>query len=145
MIFDPAYDLWEANHSPDGRWIAFQGVRDLHSKLESTLYVTPAAGGPWIRITDSEHWDDKPRWSADGKIIYFISGRSGFFNVWAIHFDPSQGRVIGGPFAVTNFNSPARMVPEHEPSVDLAVTQDKLLLTLEQLSGSIWVLDNVDQ
>ena len=36
-------------------------------------------------------------------------------------------------------------LPEHEPSVDLSVTQNKLALTLEQLSGSIWVLDNADQ
>ncbi len=71
-------------------------------------------------------------------------GFSGFFKVWAIHFDPSQGRVIGVPSEVTKFNSPARMMPEHVPSVDLSVTQNNLLLTLEQRSGSIWALDNVD-
>jgi len=27
------------------------------------------------------YWDDKPRWSPDGKTIYFVSNRTGFFNV----------------------------------------------------------------
>jgi tricorn protease-like protein len=145
MVFDPAYDLHQQTFSPDGRWIAFQAVRDLQNKLESTLFVTAATGGPWIRITDSKHWDDKPRWSPDGKVIYFVSGRSGFFNLWAIHFDPARGRIVRGPTEVTKFNSPARLMPEHVPSVDLSVAQNNLLLTLEQRAGNIWVLDNVDQ
>jgi len=145
MIFDPTYDLYQPSVSADGRWIAFQAVRDLHGKLESTICATRTTGGPWIGITNGKHWDDKPRWSPDGKVIYFISGRSGFFNVWAIHFDPSRGDPIGIPFAVTNFDNPSRMMPEHEPSVDLSVTQNKLLLTLQHRSGSIWMLDGVDQ
>jgi Tol biopolymer transport system component len=143
-IFEPNYDLYQPSVSPDGRWVAFQAVKDLRSKLEANLYVAAIDGGSWIRITDAKHWDDKPRWSPDGKVIYFISGRSGFFNVWAIRFDPSKGKVIGDPFAVTNFDSPSRMMPEHEPSVDLSITQDQMLLTLEQLSGGIWVLDDLE-
>lgn len=145
VIFDSAYDVFQPNFSPDGRWIAFQAVKDLSTKLETTLFVAPASGGPWVAITDNKDWDDKPRWSPDGKSIYFISGRSGFFNVWGLHFDPSRGKVIGRPFAVTSFSSPAHRMPEHEPSVDLSVTEKNLLLTLEQDSGSIWMLDNLDE
>jgi len=124
--------LW----SPDG---------NLPTRLESTLYVMPASGGPWIPITGGKNWDDKPHWSPNGRMIYFVSGRSGFFNVWRIHFDPAQGKPIGAPFAVTKFESPAQMVPQHVPSVELSLNQDQLVLTLEQLSGSIWMLENVDQ
>ena len=78
-------------------------------------------------------------------MVYFVPGRSGFFNVWGIHFDPVQGKPIGGPFAVTKFESPAPMVPWHIPSVELSLNQDQLVLTLEHFSGSIWMLENVDQ
>ena len=83
--------------------------------MESTLYVMPAAGGPWTRITDGKHWDDKPRWSPDGKTIYFVSGRSGFFNVWGIRFDSTKGKPVGEAFRVTAFENPGLMIPDDSP------------------------------
>jgi len=144
IISHPAYRLWQPHFSPDGRWIVFEAVANSPSAAESTLYIMPAAGGPWTRITDSRQWDDKPRWSPDGKAIYFVSGRGGFFNVWGIHFDPSKGKPVGDPFRVTAFERPGLMVPSDSISeVELSLNQDKLVLTMEELSGSIWMLDNV--
>jgi hypothetical protein len=112
---------------------------------ESSLYVMPAEGGPWTRITDGANWDDKPQWSPDGKTIYFISGQGGFFNVWGIRFDPILRKKIGVPFRITNFENPRLMIPRFIQPAALSLTQDRLMLTLEDLSGSIWMLDNVDQ
>lgn len=145
IISHPEYDLSQQHFSRDGRWIVFQAVRNLPAKLESKLYVAPASGGQWIPVTEGATWDDKPRWSPNGKMIYFVSGRGGLFNVWGIHFDPSQGKVRGEPFAVTKFEGPALMIPEHIPSVDLSLSQNQLVLTLEQVSGSIWMLEDVSQ
>jgi hypothetical protein len=105
----------------------------------------PGAGGPWTRITDGKHWDDKPRWSPEGKKIYFVSGRGGFFNVWGIHFDSSKGTPVGEPFRVTAFENPAMMLADWIPNVDFSLTQDKLILIMEERFGSIWVLDYVDR
>lgn len=145
IISDPEYDLSQQHFSRDGRWIVFQAFRNLPTRLESKLYVTPASGGRWIPVTEGTYWDDKPRWSPNGKMLYFVSGRGGFFNVWGIKFDPSQGKTIGEPFPVTKFESPALMVPEHIPSVELSLSQNHLVLTLEQVSGSIWMLEDVSQ
>ena len=71
--------------------------------------MMPTAGGPWTRFSEGAHWDDKPRWSPDGNTIYFVSGRSGFFNVWGIRFDATNGKSVGEPFRVTAFESPALM------------------------------------
>jgi hypothetical protein len=64
---------------------------------------------------------------------------------FGIRFDPSKGKAIGDPFRVTSFESPALMVPKYIYPVELSLTQDKLVLTMEKRSGSIWVLDNVDR
>jgi len=143
---DPAYQIYQPHFSPNGRWIVFEAVANSPSfNPESTLYVIPASGGPWTRITDSKQWDDKPRWSPDGRTIYFVSRRGGFFNVWGIRFDPAVGKTVGQPFQVSKFESPRLMVPRWIPPVGLSLTQDKLVLTMAEESGGIWLLDNVDR
>jgi len=142
----PFYHLFQGQFSPDGRWIAFEGIRTPpNPNVDSSIYVMPAVGGPWTRLSEGQRWDDKPRWSPDGKIIYFISGRSGFFNVWGVHFDATRGKAVGKPFRVTTFENPALMLPNDPTSLDLTLTPDQLVLTMEERSGSIWVLDNVER
>src|SRR5262245_2617786 len=143
LIADAAHDVANPHFSPDGRWIVFQRVRDLPTGLESTLMVTPASGGSWAPVTEGRYWDDKPRWSFDGKTIYFLSGRGGFFNLWGIHFDPVKGNTVGPAFAVTTFASPSLMLPEHIPSLEPSITRDRLALTVESVSGSIWILEGM--
>jgi Tol biopolymer transport system component len=141
---DPAYTLYQPQISPDGRWILFEAVANS-SNQESKLYVVPRSGGSWTRITDGKHWDDKPRWSPDGRTIYFVSERDSLFNVWGIHFDPAAGKAAGEPFQVSKFDNPRLMVPRWIPPVGLSLTRDKLVLTMAEESGGIWVLDNVDR
>jgi serine/threonine protein kinase/Tol biopolymer transport system component len=145
LISKPACALFEPHFSPDARWIAFEVMSNSANAADSRLYVMPAGGGAWTPLTDGTHWDDKPRWSPDGKKIYFISGHGGFFNVWGIRFDPRRGVPIGVAFPVTNFASPRLMVPQSIEPVGFALTQDRLVLTMEDVSGGIWVLDGVDQ
>jgi len=143
ITFNPAYLLHQPHISPDNRWIVFEAI--ANSNPESALYVVPASGGPWTRITDGRHWDDKPRWSPDGRTIYFVSGPGGFFNVWGIHFDPAAGKPVGQPFQISKFDRPRLMILRWIPPVGLSLTQDKLVLTMAQESGNIWILDNVDR
>jgi Tol biopolymer transport system component len=143
---DAKTNLWQSRFSPDGRWIVFEAEINQPNAHKSAIYVTPAAGGErWTTITEGKHWDDKPRWSPDGRIIYFLSERRGFFNVWGIHFDSVNGRTEGEPFQVTAFDNPRLMVAEVMPDVGLSLTQNLLIVTVSQVSGSIWVLDNVDR
>ena len=37
------------------------------------------------------------------------------------------------------------MIPNNMGDVELSITQDKLALSMSQVSGSIWVLNDVDQ
>ena len=51
------------------------------------LMIGPAGGGPpstWRRLVPDHREADKPRWSADGHLMYFLSRGSGeYFNLWA--------------------------------------------------------------
>jgi Tol biopolymer transport system component/DNA-binding winged helix-turn-helix (wHTH) protein len=143
---DTKTQLWQSRYSPDGRWILFEAELNKSNGHQSKIYVTPAdGGGQWTQITEGKHWDDKPRWSPDGRIIYYVSERKGFFNVWGIHFDSVKGKPEGEPFQVTTFDNPKLMVADVMPTVGLSLTEDKLIVTVAQRSGSIWLLDNVDR
>lgn len=151
IISDAGYMLYQAHFSPDGGWIVFEAVKKREpegptEKLESRLYVTTSSGGPWISITDGEFWADKPRWSPDGKTIYFLLNRGTFYNVWAIRFDCNTGRTLGHAFQVTSLDSPSLMVPrDTSGAVEISISEKALVLTLGQLSGGIWVMDKVDR
>ncbi len=93
IISDPKYDLYQPHFSPNARWIVFGAGANSPTIAESTLYVVSAAGGAWTRITDGKYWDDKPRWSPDGKTIYFLSGRGGVFNVWGHSLRPCRRKA----------------------------------------------------
>jgi Tol biopolymer transport system component len=145
IITDSNYELYQAHFSPNGRWIVFNVVKHLSPVGDSILYAMPSTGGPWIQITDGKQWDDKPRWSPEGKTIYFLSERKGFFNLWGAHFDPVKGKRQGEPFQVTSFETPTLMIPKDIPPVEISLSERRIALPLAQSSGNIWILDNVDR
>jgi WD40-like Beta Propeller Repeat len=98
-----------------------------------------------MRVTDGQFWDDKPRWSPDGKTIFFLSSRTGFLNVWGIRFDAELGRAQGQPFQVTSFANPKLMVADDLDWQSLSLSQDRLVLSMSETSGSIWALQDVDK
>ncbi len=105
----PEQNLYQARFSPNDRWISFTAAKAMEAGI-STIHVIPAAGGEWRQITEGKYFGDKPRWSSDGRKLYFISNRTGFFNLWGMGFDPASGQTMGEPFRVTSFESPDQMI-----------------------------------
>jgi Tol biopolymer transport system component len=147
LAYDPNYDLWQARYSPDGKWICFvAGEREASGG--NTIFVMPSAGADrsqWTPLTDSREWADKPRWSPDGKLVYFIRYRSSFFNLWAVQFDGTAGKPVGEPFQITWFQTPTRQISTDLANAEIGVSPNRLILTILEQVGNIWVLDNVDQ
>ncbi|HMZ19648.1 MAG TPA: hypothetical protein PLD20_17060, partial [Blastocatellia bacterium] len=129
---------------PDGRWIGFVAAKAFDAGI-STIYVIPSTGGEWTRITEGKFFDDKPRWSPDGRKLYFLSNRTGFFNVWGIGFDPATGQPVGEPFRVTMFESPAQMVLPDVTVMEMTLSADRLILPIMEVSGGIWILENLER
>ncbi|RPI22337.1 MAG: hypothetical protein EHM61_22510, partial [Acidobacteria bacterium] len=80
--------------SPNGKTIAF----DYSAKGNVDIYVISALGGPPQRVTTHPAIDATPRWSTDGRFIYFASRRSGPWQVWKA---PVSGEQAGGARQVT--------------------------------------------
>ena len=55
--------------SPDGRWLAWSGYRTGHPEI----YVAPFPGVAWVRQV-SHDGGIEPRWSHDGRELFFKSG-----------------------------------------------------------------------
>ena len=109
-----ATDAVDPSVSPDGRLVAFWALPvnqsgDQFSGGNRDIWVQPLAGGPRVRITDSESSDWSPAWAADGRHLYFSSDRSGTMNIWRVPINPATGEPTGAPIAIT---APASYVGE---------------------------------
>ncbi len=138
--------IWQERYSPDGRWLSFVNVPTLpgaHQRCKSRL--SPIRAVDWRRIAPSFAWTDKPRWSPDGRRLYFLARDGGVFNVWVVPFDASRGEASGAPTQVTRFYPPELTLSPDVDKVELGVTADSLILPLKHVAGSIWMLDNVDK
>ena len=76
--------------SPDGQQVAYDARPEGHSHI----FVILANGGPSRELTTGNSNDILPRWSADGKLIYFASNRSGTWQSWKVALEGGQPRQV---------------------------------------------------
>jgi hypothetical protein len=105
----------------------------------------PASGGPWRPLTDGQAYDDKPRWSTDGRILYFISNRDGRFEVWGRRFDPEVGLPTGDPFRVTSLEGARQILSPYLTDLDMFITPKQILLPMFEASSRVWMLEQADK
>ncbi len=89
--------------SPNGKFIAFWGLSP--GTGDRALWLIPSEGGIPYRITDDPYVNWNPRWSGDGKYIYYSSDRGGSMNIWRIPVSERSGKVRGDHEPIT---TPAR-------------------------------------
>jgi dipeptidyl aminopeptidase/acylaminoacyl peptidase len=91
--------------SPNARAIAFVvRVTDLEAnKGRTDLWTVGIDGSGLKRLTTDPANDWSPRWSADGKDLYFVSTRSGSSQVWRLRLDGGEAQqVTDEPLDVDN-------------------------------------------
>ena len=134
--------LWNATESPDGRWICYNAT-DARERRDSILYVMPAGGGTPRVLAGTGEWDDYPRWSSDGRHVYFVSRRRGRFGLWGIAFDSRRGTPVGVPFEIAPFS-----IARGTGSIDtsdlgfstLSVAGSRVAVLLQARAGGIWLM-----
>ena len=52
---------------------------------------------------------------------------------------------LGAPFPVKAFDGPSFIIPRNTVIVEILVSQNSLVVPLQEISGGIWMLDNVDR
>jgi len=91
--------------SPDGKWIVFSlRTTDVEANRGLTdLWSTDSDGKTLRRLTSHNAADFNPRWSPDGKALYFLSTRSGSSQVWRIRPDGGESEQVSRlPLDVAN-------------------------------------------
>jgi Tol biopolymer transport system component len=139
------YNLFRAHFSPDGQWITFHGDR---LGLETREFIARFRGteaipeSQWIVVTDGAAYSDTPRWSPDGNVLYYLSQRDGFRCIWAQRLEPTTKRPIGAPISILHIHNLRRSISGVGlGSLDLAVSQNKIVFNMIELWSNIWTGD----
>jgi eukaryotic-like serine/threonine-protein kinase len=145
FLSDPNLPLYHPFFSWDDQWVVFKQWRSVSV---AQILIAPVRQGvgsapvEWIAITDGQHSDDKPQFSADGNTVYFTSTRDGYLCIWAQRLDPATKHPVGAPTAFAHLhNSSGHYAASAawQRSSDLVVARDKMLINLPQMHSDIWV------
>ena len=84
--------------SPKGNWIA----TSMWQNGQQDLWILDAQGNPVRQLTNDMALDTEPRWSADGRTLYFTSDRTGVYNIFAFDLETENlyqvSNVLTGAF-----------------------------------------------
>ncbi|HUF03486.1 MAG TPA: amidohydrolase family protein [Aridibacter sp.] len=72
--------------SPDGKTVIFDLLGDI--------YTIPIEGGKATLVTKGMGFDAQPKYSPDGKMIVFVSDRSGSNNLWISNADGTEAKAL---------------------------------------------------
>ncbi len=86
----------DAQVSPNGEWVVFVLRKtDLEAdKGRRDLWLVDVDGTNLRRLTSHPESDSNPRWSPNGKSIWFISNRTGSSQVWRIRIDGGEAEQV---------------------------------------------------
>ena len=111
--------------SPDDRWLALQIER---ADSTTAIQLVPAdanrAAADGITLEAGSGFLACPRWSPDGRLVYYFSDRDGYACIWAQRVDGVTKRPAGVPFPVL-----------HEHTARYRVDQPKLVTRFDVAAG----------
>jgi serine/threonine protein kinase len=142
VLESPSASLGEASWSPESEYLLFTAAAEGGKKQAFAVNfpkITGVATGKWIPISSPAEWGDRPRWSGDGKTVFYLSNRDGFSCLWGQHFDAASGKTIGPPFAVMHYHN-ARLTPEEVlgDSFEISVAGNAIYLNVAEVRDTIW-------
>jgi serine/threonine protein kinase len=142
ILQKPRAYVAEATWSPANEFVLFT-VSDAHGHGQAFAAHFPrgarAPDSDWIPITPSSESVQRPRWSGNGRTIYYLSNRDNAWCLWRESFDPAAKLAVGKPLNIQHYHShrfsPAS-VSSH--SLNLSVAGDSVYLNIAEMSGTIW-------
>ena len=128
---------WQSSHelypswTPDGSALAFSSDREDSQDIWTIDLDSPSGS----RLTDYPGNEVWPMYSPDGRFLYYVSDHSGHNNLWAIELDSSTDLQI------TDYAENDRGLPLEPLFTKPAITDDAIILPIEQRHGNIYVTD----
>ncbi|HEX7119858.1 MAG TPA: S9 family peptidase [Longimicrobiales bacterium] len=83
--------------SPDGEYVAFTvtTVKEKENRRHREVWIAPTDGGEPYRVTAPGTESRDPRWSPDGRYLFFTSDREGGEgSTWALRMDGPAGEAV---------------------------------------------------
>jgi Tol biopolymer transport system component len=123
--------------SPDDKWIAFESLESTNAAspegriMVARASVTPIAKDSWIEVASA---GSLPRWSPDGRSLYFLSRSDGWSCVWGARFDSTTGKLLHAASPFMHVHG------QNRPLLgSYAVSSKHLFVGLHQRAGNVWM------
>jgi Tol biopolymer transport system component len=135
--------VFDADATADGRWLAVSAGEPEGS---ATVHVVPVRDSPvprseWTLVKRSPQPLGSPRWSPDGRLLYYLSSEDGFGCIWAQPFDRTNGQPSGAPFVALHLHrTNRRMMSGPRGAHSLAVAPGRLVFNAAELTGNVYAL-----
>jgi Tol biopolymer transport system component len=143
MFSHPKLDVHDVRPSPDMKWVAF----DLPGAANGPVKIAPLRGGraggeaEWITIAAYPGRNALPWWSPDGNLLYFLSMKDGYADIWAQRLHPASKQPLGEAFAVSHFHdfrtSPS--IATGQVRFWPAVGKDRIIFSRREPAGNVWI------
>jgi len=133
--------LLDTDLSRDDRWLAIQtGEPDGKVAISVVpLRESPIAPEEWIEIAGRDTWVGAPRWSPDGRTLYYLSDRDDFICLWAQSLDPDTREPVGDPFSIAHAHtSSMSMMPMNRSMWNLEVGRGRLVFNAGEMTGDVY-------
>jgi len=102
-----AGDAVQPAWSPSGKRIAYW--TGLAGDKAPDIWTIGVDGRDPMPVTSDKPIDWCPRWSRDGRFLYFLSDREGAMNLWRVRIDEATGKIAGLP------------EPETTPALEMSI------------------------
>ena len=136
--------LGEADWSPDSEYLAFTASTNGGTKQVYAVHFpqsTRSAEGPRVLLTPVSHGAEKPRWSHDGKSLFYLSDQDGHLCVWSQRFSPGEREPLGPPLPIMHYHDYPRFSPNSAAPVSrgFSVVRESIFLNVGEEIETIWI------
>jgi len=99
QITDASMDAVQPDWSPDGRRVVFWSVGSPSGRRD--LWSIDVDGENLVQLTEDEALDYSPRFGPASDEVWYVSNRTGTYNLWRLPVDPGSGAPTGAAVPLT--------------------------------------------
>ncbi|MBS1826759.1 MAG: PD40 domain-containing protein [Acidobacteria bacterium] len=144
LLSHPTLEVHGVEPSPDNRWVAFHlpAARNQPVKIAPMRNGRGADESEWITVADYPGRNNRPWWSPDGNLLYFLSMKDNYPDIWAQRLDPQTKRPVGDAFPIVHFHE-TRKAPNISGagSFGPAIGRNQIIFSLMELSANVWIAE----